>query len=416
MGKTKLVSYTKEDVWKVNLIALWLSQLCINMGYGLALPFIPYHLEAMGNLTADELSFYTGLSSSIPAAAMAIASPFWGKMSDRYGRKSMLIRAIVCGSIALFFMGAAKSIPMFMVFRVFQGFFTGSFPASMALVSANTPDKNLSQAIGFMTSSSFLGYAIGPVIGGFLCNYFSYTACFYIGTIINTMGLVVCIVVKELPGTYGKELIEERKRKKAEGKNTGGMMSAGVLLILVTVLFMRLSRTVFQPFIPLYVREVLGGMDGATTYIGILNGAVCVTTAVASVTIARLGDKYDKFSFTAVLTTIALAFTVVICFNMPLWWFIIGYGAYFFFIGAVEPVATSAASEIVDPGVLGVLFGWLNTVSSLGQMFAPMVGTALSVAMGTREILIAMPAFTLLELITTLALVAYAKKKRAVSE
>lgn len=411
MGKQDKI-LTKETIWKTNLYAMWLSQFCVNMGYGLAIPFIPYFLEEMAVLTADQLSFYTGLSSSIPAAAMAIASPFWGNMSDKYGRKNMLIRALVCSTIVLVCLGLSKTVFIFLMFRAVQGFFTGSVPASMALISANTPDKNLSQAIGFMTSSSFLGYAVGPVLGGFVCEWLSYSACFIIGSVINTIGLFfVLFFIKEIPGTYGVHLVEERKRKKKE-QGGSGVLSMGIVMILIIMLCMRLARTVFAPFLALYVREVLGTMDGATTYVGILNAATCVSTAVASVTLARLGDRFDKFNFAGVLTVLAFIVTVVLSSGLPIWPFIVCYGAFYFLVGGIEPVLTSAASEIVDESSLGVLFGLLNTVSSLGMMLSPLAGSAVSVIAGIRSIPIVMPVFIFLEGISTVVMIVYVRKKR----
>ena len=80
----------KNAVWKVNLYTLWVTQALVNMGMGLVIPFIPYYLEEMAVMSTAQLNFYTGLSSTLPAAAQAIASPLWGHLSDRYGRKLML--------------------------------------------------------------------------------------------------------------------------------------------------------------------------------------------------------------------------------------------------------------------------------------------------------------------------------------
>ncbi|MBQ2748123.1 MAG: MFS transporter [Firmicutes bacterium] len=411
MGKTEVI-LTKETIWKKNLYAMWTSQFLVNMGFGLAMSFIPYFLEEIATLTENQLSLYTGLSSTIPSAAMAVAAPFWGKMSDRYGRKNMLVRALVFGSITLILIGSSKSVLFFLFARAFQGFFTGSVPASMALISANTPDKEMTKALGVMTSSNFLGYAMGPLLGGFICEWIGYSGCFYVGSVVNTIGLLIVVfMIKEIPGTYGKELVEQQKLKKAAGEKTG-VLTTGIIMILVTMLCMRLARTVFGPFLAIFVREVLGTMDGATKMIGIINLVTCVATGVSSITLARLGDKYDKFKYAGLLTVGALVVSLLMGLPVSIWVFIAFYGMFYFLVGGIEPVLTSAASEIVDAGSRGVLFGLLSTCSSLGMMFSPMLGSVVSVVFGVRQIIFVIPMFIFLELIATLVMINYAKKKR----
>lgn len=407
---------TKEAIWKTNLYAMWASQFLVNMGFGLAMSFIPYFLEEIATLTENQLSLYTGLSSTIPSAAMAIASPFWGNMSDRYGRKKMLMRALIFGTITLVMIGSSKTIWFFLFARAFQGFFTGSVPAAMALISANTPDREMTKALGFMTSSTFLGYAMGPLIGGFICEWIGYAGCFYAGAVVNTLGLLLVVfLIKEIPGTYGLELVQQRKAKKAAGEKTG-VLSTGIIMILVTMLCMRLARTVFGPFLAIFVREVLGTMDGATRMIGIINLVTCVATGTASITLARLGDKYDKFKYAGFLTVLTLITSIIMGMPLGIWAFIAFYGLFYFFVGGIEPVLTSAASEIVDAGSRGVLFGLLNTMSSLGMMCSPLIGSAVSVAFGVRNIIFVIPVFMCLEGISTLVMINYAKKKRMEKE
>lgn len=411
MEKTETI-LTKEAIWKKNLYAMWTSQFLVNMGFGLAMSFIPYFLEEIATLTENQLSLYTGLSSTIPSAAMAVAAPFWGKMSDRYGRKNMLVRALVFGSITLILIGSSKSVLFFLFARAFQGFFTGSVPASMALISANTPDKEMTKALGVMTSSNFLGYAMGPLLGGFICEWIGYSGCFYVGSVVNTIGLLIVVfMIKEIPGTYGKELVEQQKLKKAAGEKTG-VLTTGIIMILVTMLCMRLARTVFGPFLAIFVREVLGTMDGATQMIGIINLVTCVATGVSSITLARLGDKYDKFKYAGLLTVGAFVVSLLMGLPVSIWVFIAFYGMFYFLVGGIEPVLTSAASEIVDAGSRGVLFGLLSTCSSLGMMFSPMLGSVVSVVFGVRQIIFVIPMFIFLELIATLVMISYAKKKR----
>ena len=395
----------KREVWKVNLYTLWFTQVLVNMGFGLAVPFIPYYLEEMAEMTNAQLNLYTGLSSTLPSAAMALASPFWGYISDIYGRKMMLIRAMICGAVILALIGVADTVLIFLILRTLQGIFTGTIPASMALVSAHTPEDKMSYALGFMTSSNFLGYAMGPVIGSLVCGLFGYEVCFYVGGVLLAIGIFfVVFLVKEDAGTYGAALRQARLEAKQAAKERGGsshmrLLTTNVLMTLTALLILRIGRTLFSPFIAVFVRDSLGTMDGATTYTGIINMAMCVATAVSSVTLTRLGDTYNKFKLAIILSIISFFVSALLPINYPLWVFTIMYALYYFVVGAIEPVLTSALSEETEPGQRGALFGMTGAVSSLGMMISPMVGATVSTAFSTRVILAVIPIFMLAQVI-----------------
>lgn len=152
--------------WKVNLYTLWVTQVFSLMGFGFCIPFVPFFLQDLGVSDPVQLSYYVGLSSTLPAATMAVAAPVWGIASDRYGRKMMIMRAMFFAAVLLALMGLSQSVFQFMVLRALQGVFTGTVTASMSFVSANTPENRISYALGLMTSSNFLGYSVGPFIGG----------------------------------------------------------------------------------------------------------------------------------------------------------------------------------------------------------------------------------------------------------
>ncbi|MBQ7606057.1 MAG: MFS transporter, partial [Firmicutes bacterium] len=151
----------KLQRWQTNLYTLWVTQIFSMVGFGLGVPFIPFYLQELGVTDTVELNFLVGLSSTLPAATMAIVSPIWGKLSDLYGRKMMLMRAMAGATVILTGYGLCKSVVLFMVLRTLHGVFTGTVSAAMTFVSANTPSHKMSYALGFLTSSNFLGYAIG---------------------------------------------------------------------------------------------------------------------------------------------------------------------------------------------------------------------------------------------------------------
>lgn len=388
--------------WKINLYTLWVTQIFSLMSFGLGVPFIPYYFQEMGLTDPTQLNLAVGLASTLPAASMAVAAPIWGFLSDRYGRKMMIVRAMACAAVLLALMGIVGSVGAFLFLRILQGIFTGTITASMAFVSANTPENRMSYALGFMTSSNFLGYAIGPFIGGLLAEHLGYKFCFYAGGGLMVVGLLLVLaLVVEAKDSYGPELMA-RLQEEEQAKNGGKkirLLNPMILSVIVTLFIARVARTIFTPFVPLFVQDTLGGLEGAATYTGIINGTTGAATAVAALTLTRLGDRFSKFKLSFLLTLISLPIAALLVPFHALIPFIVIYTAFFFFAGGIEPILTSAASENTSPMMRGALFGTLGTVNSVAMMTAPMLGSFFSIHWGIASIVLLIPLFTAVQVL-----------------
>ena len=380
--------------WKINLYSLWVSQICSLMSFGFGIPFIPFYFQELGVSSTVQLSYYVGLSATLPAAAMAVASPVWGIVSDRYGRKMMILRAMFFAALILASMGMVRSVWQFMVLRGCQGVFTGTITASMSFVSANTPENHMSYALGLMTSSNFLGWSIGPFIGGLLAEVVGYRICFMLGGILMLIGFsLVLFLVKEDKNTYGY-----RVRSAEEGKRgMFAILTPYIISVMVCLLMQRIARTVFSPFLALYVQETLGTLTGAARYTGFINGATSFATAAAALTITRWGDRTDKLKLSMYLTLLSVPIMALTLPFKSLFVFALFFTAFYFLAGGIEPILTSAASEHTPAHMRGVLFGIIGTVSSVGAMVSPIMGSFISVEFGIKTILVVIPFVTMIQ-------------------
>ncbi len=396
------------DRWKINLYTLWVAQVFSLMGFGLCIPFTPFFLMELGVTDPVELSYYIGISATLPATTMAFAAPLWGIAADRYGRKMMIMRAMIGAALILVLMGLSQQLWQFLSLRALQGIMTGTVTASMGFVSANTPERKLSYALGLMTSSNFLGYSVGPLIGGVLAEFLGYRFCFIFGGILMFVGffLVIFLVVED-KNTYGYRIKKEDKGVK---KKT---VSPQVLKILCSLFFQRLARSMFVPFIPLFVQEILGTAVGASAYTGLVNGSISLATAIAALTITRLGDKKEKGKLALLLTFLTLPVALLLLPIKSLALFILVFTVYFFLAGATEPILTSAASEQTPMALRGALFGWLGTVNSLGTMAAPLIGSHITVKFSVRSIFAVIPLLIIIQLFFLYSLKKPVKRMKA---
>jgi MFS family permease len=131
---------------------------------------------------------------------MAIASPLWGILGDRYGRKPMLLRSMLGGAITVGLIFFAQNPAQLVVLRLLQGATSGTVAAATALVAAETPRSRVGWALGVVTSAVALGSAIGPVVGGIAGSLFGLRLVFLGGGILLLLALIpVVIIVRESP-------------------------------------------------------------------------------------------------------------------------------------------------------------------------------------------------------------------------
>ena len=139
--------------WKTNLIVIWISQLLSIAGFFFALPFGPYYIQELGVRDPDMIKFWVALFGAGPPLSLALFSPVWGALADRYGRRLMLLRANFGGMIVLCLMGTVQSVEALILLRVAQGAFAGTVVAAQAMVAAYTPERSSGVALGSLSAA-----------------------------------------------------------------------------------------------------------------------------------------------------------------------------------------------------------------------------------------------------------------------
>lgn len=381
--------------WQVNLYTIWVTQIISLMSFGFGLPFIPFYIQEMGVTDPDQIKLFTGILSTAPAFTMAIMAPIWGKLADRWGRKLMILRAMLAAVFVIGGMGLVKNVWQLVILRGSQGLLTGTIAASTAFVAANTPKDRLSYALGFLSSSTFIGFSIGPLIGGIFAEAFGYRFSFLAGSGLMVIGFFLALfLLIEDKSTFGRKLEESKDEEE------GFKLFTPLILSLLLVLFLhRITRSMFSPYIPLFVQSTLNSTEGAARLTGIINGVVGLATALAGLTISRLGDKLNKLRLTAILLLISFFVSLTLKFTSSIYMFIALYGVLFFFLGGIEPIITSTTVANTPAERRGELIGFQGLVGSLGWMVSPMLGAYISVNYTIKSILLLMPVFMFINLI-----------------
>jgi len=367
-----------EASWRHNLAALWFAQLTAIFGFSFAYPFLPLYLQELGIRQQSQLAFWTGLAGGASGLALAIMSPIWGVVADRFGRKSMLMRAMLGAAITVGLMGFARGPIDLVVLRMLQGASSGTVAAATALVASGTPRSRVGWALGVLTSAIAVGSALGPVVGGLAAAAVGVRAVFWAGGgLLLLAALPVLLVVREAPrppaGAASGSAIELLRAA------APGALAAVVALIICQAL-LQAAYVGFQPLVVLRLLQRLRTGTAAVT--GLAFGAAGLASALAAVLYAT---PARRFGYRPVAIAAALAMGGAMLFSdvgPGVTAIIAGATLSGAFYGALGP-AISTMIGLESPGAIQArVFGFSSSATALGFAIGPFGGGLLAAQAG----------------------------------
>ena len=365
--------------WQRTLGALWLAQTLTIIGFSLRTPFLPFFVAELGARNLETQVLWAGAINAGGAAVMAITAPLWGALADRYGRKLMVLRAMVAGSLTIGLMALATSPWQLFVLRLVEGGFTGTVTASTTLAASTVPRERLGFGLGLMQMAVFSGSAVGPLIGGVLADQIGYRATFVLaGSLLLVSALLVAFLVEER--------FESPPRRAGHGE-TGGetwrlLLAPALLGIVVSLFALRAASMALQPIVPLLVAQLARGSSAVNSLAGLAMGVSGMTSAVASVGLGRLSDRVGQRPLLIASGALAAATFLPLGLTTQVWQVIVLQALFGIASGGILPTANALVARLTPEGRRGTIYGFTTTASSLGAFVGPLVGTALAAALG----------------------------------
>ena len=173
------------------------TQVAVLIGFNFAFPFLPLLIQQLGVTDRSDLALWTGLAVGTSGIAMAFASPVWGVLADRLGRKPMLVRSVAAGAILITIQAAVQNVAQLAVIRILQGVFTGTQTAGAMLIARSVPRERTGVALGMLNTAVQIGNLAGPILGGIAVASIGLRASFLMGGIILAICTVVTILFAE---------------------------------------------------------------------------------------------------------------------------------------------------------------------------------------------------------------------------
>jgi MFS family permease len=130
------------------------------LGFGMVIPVMPLYAERLGASEA-----WTGLLSSGYSAMQFVFAPVWGRLSDRVGRRPVLLISIAMTALAFVLYGLSGSFALLLVSRLFAGAATANIAIAQAYVADVTPPEGRARGMGMIGAAFGLGFVLGPALG-----------------------------------------------------------------------------------------------------------------------------------------------------------------------------------------------------------------------------------------------------------
>jgi len=348
------------------------------LGFSLILPLLPYLAR-----TFQASDFQIGLLVAVYAAASLVGSPILGRLSDRYGRRPMLLISIA-GTIAGFLLlGFANTLWMLFLARIIDGVTAGNISIAQAYISDVTDEKNRARGLGLIGAAFGLGFIIGPAVGGAL-SQISYATPAFVAAGLAALNWVM--VAFWLPESLSQEKRREILQSKRATLSPGGLLQALrrpiVGPLLHTRFFFGLAFSIFQSIFALYALERFNLGAVQTGYILAYVGVLSVFTQ--GFLIGRLTARYSEnvliFAASGLMTvgllSWALAPSVVVLLVALLPTALAG--------GILNTVINSAITKAIPPYEIGGMLGFSASLESLTRVVSPSLGGLLLDLVGRR--------------------------------
>ncbi|KAJ5316642.1 hypothetical protein PENANT_c019G07174 [Penicillium antarcticum] len=155
---------------KVQILLLCYARIIEPLAFFSIFPYVNQMIQSNGGVADTDVGFYSGLIESLFSLTQAIVMIFWGRASDRFGRKPVLVFSLFGVTLATGLFGTAKTIPQMALFRCLAGVFAGTIITIRTMIAEHSSPKTQARAFSWFAFSGNLGIFLGPLLGGALAD------------------------------------------------------------------------------------------------------------------------------------------------------------------------------------------------------------------------------------------------------
>ncbi len=362
---------------------LWVLMLTVfvdMIGFLIVLPLLPFYAEKLG---ADPTA--VGALVATFAVGQVAAAPLWGRLSDRYGRRPMILGGLLISAVAYVVFESADAVWMLFVSRLVQGAGAGTVGVVQAYLSDSVPRGDRAKALGWLTAATSAGVMIGPAIGSLSA------ARQWIGP--GYLAAALCVLNFLFGLIWLPEPLARRRRRQEPAARAGATRRAvteilrrptgrvGALVWIYT--FGMMAFMAMNGVLALYLERAFGVTEATIgwfyTYVG--GVSLLMRTLILGPAVRRLGEvgtlRLGLLSIATGLAAVPLA--------ANLWQLAVA--APFIPVGTalLFPATTSMVSHRAGEGHTGLMLGVQQSYGGVARMLGPLWAGAAFQFLGIRS-------------------------------
>ncbi|MBV8172837.1 MAG: MFS transporter [Candidatus Eremiobacteraeota bacterium] len=340
------------------------------LGFSILIPILPYFVQHFG---ASDLT--VGLLFSTFAACQFIAGPVWGNVSDRIGRKRVLIISQIGATIGWTMLAYAGSLAVVFIARIIEGLSGGNISVTQAYVADLVEPKDRARAFGYVGASFSAGIIFGPLLGGFLLAHYGFSAPFLAAAAIQFITLLLTIFM--LPESTSSA---ERSHVATFADILRSLSDRTLAPLLIQIWAFSLSLYAWFGVLTLLFKEALHFNGSQTSYFFASFGLVSVILQVGIV-----GGTNDRFGArrTALLGigSLLVGFLLVPLIH-TIWSALPTILLFAFGMAIARPSLTALLTDRTPENQRGTILGVSSALDNLSGVFMPPVSTGVLGAFG----------------------------------
>ncbi len=358
------------------LIALWAGLFIDILGFYIIFPYLPSLMEIY-----NATPLVIGLLIATNAVFTLFSAPIWGRLSDKFGRRPMLLIAEAGTCSAFLILAFSNSLTLLFVARIVDGIFGGNYPITKAIITDRVPPKDRGLQMTNVGVSHTLAGLVAPGLGGVLSLFLIFgpdyplalsglvSACLSFATIIITFFFI-------------KESWPKSRREKAEKEvkvKLKLVKNKDALYLLTQFAFHTFSFIMYVSTLAIFIGLIFGLDTLGVSLLLMISGVsrAIVRFTLFKPTIRILGEKKMKVLGLSILVVVFILVGLFGTFYPVTWIFIILMVVASYGVSCARGLMMSKVTETVSPKEMGKVNGYTTTLDSLAQIFGPLMGAFL---------------------------------------
>jgi DHA1 family tetracycline resistance protein-like MFS transporter len=345
-----------------------------SLGFGIIIPSLPSVIMELTGLPVSRAADWGGYLLAVYALLQFFMAPVFGNVSDRYGRRPVLLASLAAFGVDFLLTGLATSMTWLFIGRAVAGLFGASFATAGAYIGDISTDDNRAKYFGFIGAAWGTGFTLGPVIGGFVAEHVDPRAPFFVAAALALANVVFGYFA--LP----ESLPPERRRpfEWARANPFGAFRSLAHLPmiagLLVAVFLYQMAHDSLPAVWMYYTREKFGWSEAdmglSLTFVGIMT--LIVMGGLTGTVVPRLGERRAIIIGFLLMTVGFVGYSLA---PSGTWIYVaIAIGS---LGGIANPAMQSVMSRQAGPSAQGELQGAIASLSSVAAVLSPLIMTRL---------------------------------------